>query len=689
MVYCSVCETELSRDTITLTAPGHTNSAAVKENVVAPTCCADGSYDLVVRCTVCSTLISSESCTDPKTGVHTWKDNSDGIGASCTTAGCTATAIKQWQKITDVSNLNVGDKIVIVAAGSNAAMSTNQKDNNRGQIAITKSGNYVTINNSVQIFTVQAGKTSGTYAFYTGSGYIFAASSGSNYLRTETTLSNNSSWSVTITSAGVATVKATGSNTKNWLRYNSSSSLFSCYASGQADIALYELVYVECNHSGNTNQDDNNCSTAVKCSLCGAVITEAIEHSYSYACDSSCDNTGCTYVRSVTHTPEEDDGDCTTEINCGVCGVVTTPAAAAHTPNADDDDCTTAVTCSVCDTVVVAAKAHSFTGEYEYDDEGHWHICQNSGCEQLEAKADHISSGEATATEAEVCTACGYIITPMTGCEHTNITVEYSDDQHWEVCDSCGATFNYADHESDEDDGSCLTAVICTGCDYVFVAAKADHTAPSSIADCTEDVLCVDCGALISEGNVEHSITEDNNCETAAVCSICNIVVTPAKTHSYGSNNKCTNENCDQTKPLVTKSYSYTFTSKQFSANGAKTLNGVSWTLAGDGGYWGNDGTKGQQFGSGNAPYKSLTLTSGTSFSNVSKIVINASTANSATATMVVKVNGEQVASQKLTNSATSYTFNVSNITGTVEISITQTTSKALYIKSISITYAE
>lgn len=35
----------------------------------------------------------------------------------------------------------------------------------------------------------------------------------------------------------------------------------------------------------------------------------------------------------------------------------------------------------------------------------------------------------------------------------------------------------------------------------------------------------------------------------------------------------------------------YTFTATEFTANGTKTLNGVDWTLAGDGGYWGYDGT--------------------------------------------------------------------------------------------------
>ena len=43
--------------------------------------------------------------------------------------------------------------------------------------------------------------------------------------------------------------------------------------------------------------------------------------------------------------------------------------------------------------------------------------------------------------------------------------------------------------------------------------------------------------------------------------------------------------------------YSYTFSSKQYTEIGSKTLNGVSWTMAGTGGaYFGYDGTKGQQF---------------------------------------------------------------------------------------------
>lgn len=135
--------------------------------------------------------------------------------------------------------------------------------------------------------------------------------------------------------------------------------------------------------------------------------------------------------------------------------------------------------------------------------------------------------------------------------------------------------------------------------------------------------------------------------------------------------------------------YSYTFTAKQWSANGAKTLNGLSWTLAGNGSYWGYDATKGQQFGSGNAPYKTMTLTTSAYEGGVTKIVINTSGASSISGSLVVTVGGVQYGSKvTLTKTATSYTFNAPNTGmrgGDIVLTYTQTSSKAIYIKSIAI----
>lgn len=144
-----------------------------------------------------------------------------------------------WSLVTDASSLALGDVIVIVAADANVAMSKTQTDNNRGQQTITKNAdNTVTIDDNVQQLTLGAGKTTGTFSLSTGSGYLYAASSSKNYLRTYTTLDNNGYWTITIASNN-ATIKANGSYTHNWLRYNSSNSIFSCYESGQGDVQIY------------------------------------------------------------------------------------------------------------------------------------------------------------------------------------------------------------------------------------------------------------------------------------------------------------------------------------------------------------------------------------------------------------------------------------------------------------------
>ena len=146
-----------------------------------------------------------------------------------------------WSLVTDASTLAEGDVIVIVAADAAFAMSTTQNSNNRGQAAIIKNtDNTVTITNEVQQLTLGAGKTTGTFSLSTGNEYLYAASSSRNYLRTQATLDANAYWTITIADK-VATIKAQGTNTNNWLRYNSSSSIFSCYASGQGDVQIYRL----------------------------------------------------------------------------------------------------------------------------------------------------------------------------------------------------------------------------------------------------------------------------------------------------------------------------------------------------------------------------------------------------------------------------------------------------------------
>ncbi|MDY4254418.1 MAG: InlB B-repeat-containing protein, partial [Oscillospiraceae bacterium] len=85
VVYCTVCNTELSRETKTETAKGHTPGNTVIENKVDATCTVDGSYEEVVYCTVCNTELSRETKTEAATShelVH-----HDAKAPTCTSVG--------------------------------------------------------------------------------------------------------------------------------------------------------------------------------------------------------------------------------------------------------------------------------------------------------------------------------------------------------------------------------------------------------------------------------------------------------------------------------------------------------------------------------------------------------------------------------------------------------------------------
>ena len=141
--------------------------------------------------------------------------------------------------------------------------------------------------------------------------------------------------------------------------------------------------------------------------------------------------------------------------------------------------------------------------------------------------------------------------------------------------------------------------------------------------------------------------------------------------------------------------YSHTITAKTWSALDAQSLNGVNWTAAGTTTaaepYFGFDNTKGQQFGSGNKPFSALTLTTSEIAGTITSVKVNTSGASSINATFKVKVGDTYFTSGgsdnvALTATATDYTF-TGSASGNVVLEWAQTSSKAIYIKSIEITY--
>ncbi len=146
---------------------------------------------------------------------------------------------ESWSLVTDASTLKVGDEIIIAAKNADYAIGAANK-NNFGVANITKSKSTLEIpsGSSVQILTLEAGTKSNTFALKSSDGYLYAASSGSNYLKVQNSIDDNASWSITVSETKAA-IKSNGTNTRNTIKYNSSSTLFSCYASGQDDVVIY------------------------------------------------------------------------------------------------------------------------------------------------------------------------------------------------------------------------------------------------------------------------------------------------------------------------------------------------------------------------------------------------------------------------------------------------------------------
>lgn len=115
----------------------------------------------------------------------------------------------------------------------------------------------------------------------------------------------------------------------------------------------------------------------------------------------------------------------------------------------------------------------------------------------------------------------------------------------------------------------------------------------------------------------------------------------------------------------------------------------VKWNITSDAAESTFESTRGIHYGTGSKAVSYLTLTTSGITGSITKIVVNASGASGTSAKLDVTVGGTTFGSQKsLTSSATDYTFS-GNATGEIVIKLSQTSAKkALYVKSISVTYS-
>ncbi len=117
--HCSACGKVLVAQE-TVDALGHSAAEAVKENVVAATCEADGSYDNVVRCSVCKVVLASEHVVEEKLG-HDYKladlmrptQNADGTwGNGYATYVCQNDAKHYYSELVNRADYTEYDKVI-------------------------------------------------------------------------------------------------------------------------------------------------------------------------------------------------------------------------------------------------------------------------------------------------------------------------------------------------------------------------------------------------------------------------------------------------------------------------------------------------------------------------------------------------------------------------------------------------
>lgn len=188
-----------------------------------------------------------------KAGDYTFKVTDEGKdGLFLDVAGW----VVNYALVTDANQLEAGKDIILVGENNGAFYALGeQKTNNRGAVAVTKEKGIIAVNHSGSIPFITLDSTEGEagthWGFDTDDGYLYAASSSSNHLKTlrptqSFTSDANAQATIEIAADGQATIVFQGTNSHNDLRFNNDNSnnlLFSCYTSDKTYPHAY--IYME------------------------------------------------------------------------------------------------------------------------------------------------------------------------------------------------------------------------------------------------------------------------------------------------------------------------------------------------------------------------------------------------------------------------------------------------------------
>ena len=398
VVYCSDCNKELSRETVTVEKLAHTPAEAIKENEVATSCKAAGSYDSVVYCKVCNEEISRETVTVEKLA-HTPAEAviENEVEATCTKEGnydlvvyCTLCSEELSREAKTVDKLDHEYDETTWGYKDETGHAHKCKHCDAHDEVVTHTSSGAATEDVAETCTVC------DYVITPATGHI------THTPKEEWKSDTTGHWHECI---GCTTEKIGYEEHKEAAAVKENIKPATCSKEGSYESVVYcsvcskelsrETVAVA-KLAHTPSEDDNDCTTEVICSVCSEVVVEGKQHDFSGDLLSNeeghyheCKNSGC----------EQTDGN------------------KDHIANADDNNCATAVVCSECDYVITKAKSHNFTGTWQKDSDNHWHVCQNEGCTQIDTKVAH-SGGSATTTAKAKCSICsqeyGSMVTKIT-----------------------------------------------------------------------------------------------------------------------------------------------------------------------------------------------------------------------------------------------------------------------------------
>ena len=187
-----------------------------------------------------------------------------------------------------------------------------------------------------------------------------------------------------------------------------------------------------------------------------------------------------------------------------------------HTLLADDNDCTTPVYCKFCNEEVIAAKSHRFTGNWQNDETAHWHICQNENCTVTDRKTAHSGEDDGNCLTAVVC-ECGYVITAAKPAHTFNEWTSNGNGTHTRKCTVVGCN----GIETDDCSGgkaTCTEQAVCTVCHTGYGDALGHNFTIAQHDETHHWNKCSRCDA--TDAKAVHT-GGTATCREKAVCEVC------------------------------------------------------------------------------------------------------------------------------------------------------------------------